>query len=560
MQLAQMIQQVAQQMQGQATAAKYGAKLNYLQSLKCGGKAKAKKKEQGGKVCPDCEKQGSKSLVSKHQYGGNFYRGWSADDIRTLQNKLAGHGYYQGELDGIVGRQTIEAVKAYQRAHGLKEDGMWGVNTNSQQKMIDNAIVNKGVYSKGYTSEKGSLKTHKGMEYQGKTLKDLSNQQINDVIAYYISNPEAMYSDDKQHSDWRMLLHNSGQQGADVLNQILASMTPEERAKVDSKKRTHQYNVDQVTDQTRETTNKVARQLVPILAAPLAMGGAATALLGGAGVAGIGGLVGGLGGSVIGGAVGKASGTAIGRKKAEETNEHGYVHNISDPVAERYGAVGVINDPKTLIAREAAKGEGYGRLIGGAMGSLAGSATGAMGNAAYANHMGRGYAVRGYKDPVAINDTVSPYGTTTVSPKENGWQVFKAGFQRPEVMPGRQRLGGPHGLKYTHSNGKVYNPGSYASNEVVSGATSRFGNTNAPYDVTFGGNTNLGTSAKLGEAYTTNMPAIANMTGMVAPTAMVSSDIDTQMEGPSRRQERRERRQERREERKAKKNYFGGWL
>ena len=44
LQLAQMIQEVAKQMQGQATAAKWGAKLNYLQSLKCGGRAKKSKK------------------------------------------------------------------------------------------------------------------------------------------------------------------------------------------------------------------------------------------------------------------------------------------------------------------------------------------------------------------------------------------------------------------------------------------------------------------------------------------------------------------------------------
>ena len=54
MQIAQLMEQVIKQMKGQATAAKYGAKLNYLQSLKCGGKSKAKKKEQGGKVCPAC--------------------------------------------------------------------------------------------------------------------------------------------------------------------------------------------------------------------------------------------------------------------------------------------------------------------------------------------------------------------------------------------------------------------------------------------------------------------------------------------------------------------------
>lgn len=48
MQIAQMIQQVMEQMQGQATAAKWGAKLNYIQSLKYA---------KGGKTCPACEKQ-----------------------------------------------------------------------------------------------------------------------------------------------------------------------------------------------------------------------------------------------------------------------------------------------------------------------------------------------------------------------------------------------------------------------------------------------------------------------------------------------------------------------
>ena len=45
-QLAQMIQQVAKQMQGQATAAKWGAKLSYIRSLKYAN---------GGKACPACQ-------------------------------------------------------------------------------------------------------------------------------------------------------------------------------------------------------------------------------------------------------------------------------------------------------------------------------------------------------------------------------------------------------------------------------------------------------------------------------------------------------------------------
>lgn len=46
--LAQMITAVAEQLQGQATAAKWGAKLNYIQSLKFA---------KGGETCPACEKK-----------------------------------------------------------------------------------------------------------------------------------------------------------------------------------------------------------------------------------------------------------------------------------------------------------------------------------------------------------------------------------------------------------------------------------------------------------------------------------------------------------------------
>lgn len=48
-QIAQMIQQVIQQMQGQATAAKWGAKLSYIKSLKYA---------KGGKTCPACMSEG----------------------------------------------------------------------------------------------------------------------------------------------------------------------------------------------------------------------------------------------------------------------------------------------------------------------------------------------------------------------------------------------------------------------------------------------------------------------------------------------------------------------
>jgi hypothetical protein len=72
-QLAQIIQAVVQQMEGQATSAKWGSKLNYIRSLKYA---------KGGKACPACEK-GAPIKVEEKACGGKakkakkrYFGGW----------------------------------------------------------------------------------------------------------------------------------------------------------------------------------------------------------------------------------------------------------------------------------------------------------------------------------------------------------------------------------------------------------------------------------------------------------------------------------------------------
>jgi hypothetical protein len=72
-QLAQMIQAVVQEMQGQATSAKWGSKLSYIRSLKYA---------KGGKACPACEK-GAPIKVEEKACGGKakkakkrYFGGW----------------------------------------------------------------------------------------------------------------------------------------------------------------------------------------------------------------------------------------------------------------------------------------------------------------------------------------------------------------------------------------------------------------------------------------------------------------------------------------------------
>ena len=46
--------------------------------------------------------------------------------ITAIQAALARHGFNPGQVDGIWGRRTIAAVKAFQQAHGLEPDGIVG--------------------------------------------------------------------------------------------------------------------------------------------------------------------------------------------------------------------------------------------------------------------------------------------------------------------------------------------------------------------------------------------------------------------------------------------------
>ena len=48
---------------------------------------------------------------------------------REIQQALKNAGFYQGAVDGKMGPQTREAIKEFQRVHGLKDDGIVGKQT-----------------------------------------------------------------------------------------------------------------------------------------------------------------------------------------------------------------------------------------------------------------------------------------------------------------------------------------------------------------------------------------------------------------------------------------------
>ena len=53
-------------------------------------------------------------------------------DVRTLQTMLNALGYRCGRADGVFGDRTQAAVKAFQRANGLKVDGIVGRATKAR--------------------------------------------------------------------------------------------------------------------------------------------------------------------------------------------------------------------------------------------------------------------------------------------------------------------------------------------------------------------------------------------------------------------------------------------
>ncbi len=71
------------------------------------------------------------SFLSRKVVQVATYYSWGSrgNTVREIQRRLKDWGYYYGNVDGIYGYQTWEAVRRFQRKHGLKVDGIAGKNT-----------------------------------------------------------------------------------------------------------------------------------------------------------------------------------------------------------------------------------------------------------------------------------------------------------------------------------------------------------------------------------------------------------------------------------------------
>ena len=55
--------------------------------------------------------------------------GDKGDDVKLLQKRLKDLGYYKSTIDGKMGKGTVNALKDFQQAHGLTDDGVAGLAT-----------------------------------------------------------------------------------------------------------------------------------------------------------------------------------------------------------------------------------------------------------------------------------------------------------------------------------------------------------------------------------------------------------------------------------------------
>lgn len=68
-------------------------------------------------------KEENSSIETLSKYGSR------GSEVREIQTKLKRWGYYNGNVDGIYGTQTQNAVKYFQRKNGLTVDGIAGPAT-----------------------------------------------------------------------------------------------------------------------------------------------------------------------------------------------------------------------------------------------------------------------------------------------------------------------------------------------------------------------------------------------------------------------------------------------
>lgn len=84
------------------------------------------------------------------------YWGSRGEQVRRVQQKLRQWGYYDGEVDGVFGQETYDAVVYFQKRNGLTADGVAGSRTLEAMGIVssgEKAVAASASASSSYSND-----------------------------------------------------------------------------------------------------------------------------------------------------------------------------------------------------------------------------------------------------------------------------------------------------------------------------------------------------------------------------------------------------------------------
>lgn len=135
----------------------------------------------------------SQEIQALSKYGSR------GSEVTQIQTKLKRWGYYNGNIDGIYGSQTLAAVKWFQSKNGLQVDGIAGPKTLAAMGINSSTSNTSG----GYSNSDLNLLAHlvyaeaRGESYTGQVavasvvLNRVKNNSFPNTVAGVIYQPGA---------------------------------------------------------------------------------------------------------------------------------------------------------------------------------------------------------------------------------------------------------------------------------------------------------------------------------------------------------------------------------
>ncbi|MEX0805411.1 MAG: peptidoglycan-binding domain-containing protein [Candidatus Binatia bacterium] len=88
-------------------------------------------------------KSGAEGMAAKESQGER----WAMQDVKKAQEALKDKGHNPGSMDGVIGPQTRQAIRAFQNANGLKVTGR--LDTETADKLGIEKASASGASSEG---------------------------------------------------------------------------------------------------------------------------------------------------------------------------------------------------------------------------------------------------------------------------------------------------------------------------------------------------------------------------------------------------------------------------